>query len=299
MGVEGPPLRSNVTARIWAVSDLQTANTAEARRCLSTAIDDIQHLELDLDAIWYLGDAIMGFDVPTNRGIAEVQVELFEEMGLPLRYVMGNHDLDYAKRSGDLDSPFYDAVQEIEGWRTTSSPNDFAFTEHLGDWLVLFLSDHIDENGAWSVTHGRVQGDESAYPYTAEDYRSWLARVTEGERYVVIAGHNAFPGGNRAGEIQRWFFPLPASVRLHLYGHAHVGDEKHVGVEADRTISYVDGHPIPQVNVASLEDDRGDTIRSVVLDLDDEGGVGVWFRDHSSRTWLESYRHSGIEPETT
>lgn len=297
MTIDGPDAdRSDVSSRVWAISDLQTPGVAEARRCLSTAIDDAAELDLDLDYVWYLGDAIMGFEMEINREIAEVQAELLEEFGVPVRFVMGNHDLDHAKRTREIESPFYETVRTVDGWRTTAAPEEFAFTERLGPWGVLFLSDHIAPDGRWCVTHGRIYGEETAYPYDAEEYRDELTALADESEYLIIAGHNAFPGGNRASELQRRFFPLPTAVRAHLYGHAHLGDEKHVGANAHRTLSYIQDHPTPQLDVASLEDVRGDTIRSLVLDLYADGSFRAWFRDHSQRVWLEAYQHSGIDP---
>lgn len=283
---EEPPVR----ARIWVISDLQSVDPAEARRCLETAVEDVASLPVEFDRVWYLGDGVSGLDLELNRRVAQLQVELLERLDTPVRYVMGNHDIDHAKETGEVSLPLYEAVRAHPTWLTTAAPEEFAFTEELGGWTALFLSDHVAPDGRWSVTHGRIWGDAERYPHTEADYRAVVERVAGTGNPVVVAGHNAFPGGNRPAEIQRWFLPLPDTVRLHLYGHAHIGDEEQVAEHAYRTISGIDHHQIPQVDVASLEDRRGDTIRSAVLELHAGGAFGVALRDHDGRRWLESYR---------
>lgn len=279
----------DVAAQIWVISDLQTPSSEEAEHCLGTAIEDIAKLEGELDYIWYLGDAITGTNLAMNRQVTETQVGLLEQLGTPLRFVMGNHDLDSTKDTGEFVSPFYDVVRSHENWRTTANPDEFYFFEEIGNWTALFLSDHVDADGQWSVTHGKIHGDSDRYPYTAADYREVSEQLKSQDRPVIAAGHNAFPGGNRPAEIQRQFFPLPENIRLHLYGHAHIGDEEWVGEHAYRTISYIDHHRIPQVDVASLEERRGDTVRSAILNLYTGGECGVFVRDHRQEVWLESY----------
>jgi hypothetical protein len=145
----------------------------------------------------------------------------------------------------------------------------------------------------WSVTHGRIHGDETAYPYDESDYQTAIESASETEKPLIIAGHNAFRGGNRAAELQDWLLPLPLDTVMHLYGHAHIGDERRLptgsGHNAYRTVSYVDHHQVPQVDVASLEDRRGDVIRSAVLETYVGGGCAIHVRDHSDGRWLESY----------
>lgn len=283
------PIDRDVQSRVWIISDLQVADPSEAIRCLGTAIDDVATMDLSFDQIWYLGDGIAGTDQELNRRVTDVQVDLLEGLETPLRYVMGNHDIDYAKETGEVSLPLYEAVQAHPGWRTTERPDDFHFIEEFDDYLVLFLSDHVDRDGHWSVTHGRIHGDVDQYPHSEADYRAVKEQLADQRKPVIIAGHNAFPGGNRPAELQQRLFPLPEPVRLHVYGHAHIGDEEWLGKNVYRTISYVDDHPIPQVDVASLEDHRGDIIRSVVLELYANGDCGVYFRDHTTCSWLEAY----------
>ena len=292
-----PAADRTVSARAWVMSDLQTSNAAEARRCLTRAIDDIETLELSFDQLWYLGDAISGIDQERNRAVAETQIEMLADVGVPCRYVMGNHDLDPPRKADDPEMPFYDRVSDHPDWRTTAEPADFYFVDELGDHTTFFLSDHVSPDLDWSVTHGRIHGDEDAYPYEPADYRAAIEEATATEQPLITAGHNAFDGGNRPASVQRWLVPLPERTVLHCYGHAHIGDVKHVpaadGRNAYRTLSYVDHHQIPQIDIASLEDRRGDVIRSAVLETFAGGGVAVHVRDHSNNEWRESYQNYG------
>ena len=68
--------------------------------------------------------------------------------------------------------------------------------------------------------------------------------------------------------------PLPANIRLHLYGHAHIGDAAWAGKDLYRKIACVDNHPIIQCDIASLEDGRGQ--RDAVDGAGDLRRIGTW-----------------------
>lgn len=286
-----------VAARVWVMSDLQTDDPDVARRCLTTAIADFDGIYQRCDQLWNLGDAVAGTDVERNRAVAGVQLELLNDLGLPSRYVMGNHDIDPPRYADDPRMPFYEAVREDPGWRTTDDAAAFQFVGEVGEHVVLFLSDHVDVAAGWAATHGRIRGDADAYPYTERDYRAAIEAVAARDRPIIIAGHNAFAGGNRAAGLQDRFMPLPPETVIHLYGHAHIGDERNVpsdsGRNAYRTLSYVDNHRIPQIDISSLEDGRGDVVRSAILETYADGAVSVHLRDHSHGRWLESYASHG------
>ncbi len=290
-----------VAARVWVMSDLQTDDPDVARRCLRTAIDDVDGLHRTCDQLWNLGDAVSGTNIERNRAVTDVQLELLNGLDLPGRYVMGNHDIDPMRYADDPRMPFYEAVRDDPNWRTTDDPAAFYFVDEVGEHTVLFLSDHVDADAGWAATHGRIRGDADAYPYTARDYRAVIEEVSRSGNPMIMAGHNAFAGGNRAATLQDWFMPLPPETCIHLYGHAHIGDERNVpsdsGRNAYRTISSVDHHRIPQVDIASLEDHRGDVIRSAILETYVDGGCSVHLRDHTHGRWLESYVvHASQDP---
>ena len=275
--------------RVWVVADLQYPALAE--RCLSVAIDDLEQLAVDIDAIWYLGDAATSrFD---GDPTASPEVRLLEQLDQPLRFVMGNHDVERICVDGGQSVPMHDVVTANPDWRTTPSLDSFYFLDRLGPFDVLFLSDHVAPDGSWCVHHGEHRhGDPDAYPYSTADYRAVIDELAVRDRPLITAAHTSFPGGNRASSLQGRLLPLPDSVRLHLYGHAHIGDRDHLR-NPYQTISYVQDQPIPQIDVASLEDRRDGLIRSVFLEAYDDGSCVVSFRDHTNGRWLESYHRPG------
>ncbi|MGI6371786.1 MAG: hypothetical protein ACOX1R_01120 [Caldicoprobacterales bacterium] len=83
--------------------------------------------------------------------------------------------------------------------------------------------------------------------------------------------------------------PLPDNVKTHFYGHAHIGDKVWVGKDCYRKISYVDDHNIPQIDVASFENIRGNAVRSVFFEIYQKGGYGILFRNHTLAKWEEVF----------
>jgi hypothetical protein len=282
-------LQSQVLHRVWVFSDLQQSVPAEARRCLTTAVEDFGGLELPVEQIWYLGDAVEGARLDHLEEMAAMQVEALSAFGAPVRYVLGNHDFDFLTRdkgASGRTAIFRDAVQKTPGWRTTESIESFYFIDRIGDFTVAFFSDHADPRGRWISTHGTVHGEQRLYPHNAQAYqrvRDELAAAGP----VIICSHYAFAGGNRPSELHNLMLPLPANVRLHLYGHAHIGDAVWAGKDLYRKIAAVDDHPIIQCDIASLEDGRGSAIRSMVLEIYKDRSLGLFFRNHSTRRWEE------------
>jgi len=290
-------LRPHVRHRVWVISDLQQSVPAEARRCLSTALDDFRSLELPVEQVWYLGDAVEGARREHLEEMAAMQVAALSSLDAPVRYVLGNHDFDYLRHavaaSGrgtafDCAAVFREAVGRVPGWRTTDAIDSFYFFDRIGEFVVCFLSDHADPLGRWYSTHGVVHGQAELYPHSVEDYVAVRERIAAAApRPVLVCSHYAFAGGNRPSELHKRMLPLPPNVRLHLYGHAHIGDAVWAGKDLYRKIAGVDDHPIVQCDVASLEDGRGSAIRSMVLEIYDDRSLGLFVRNHSARRWEE------------
>ena len=285
--------RGAVAHRVWIISDLQQSQPARAEACLRTAIDDFVSLELACDQIWYLGDAVEGQNLAHLREMAQMQKEVFLSLGLPLRYVMGNHDFDYARWGGDASGspvlPFYEVVKSVPGWKTTESIESFYFFDELGDYRLVFLSDHSAADGRWVTTHGELFGAAGEYPHGAAAYGALRAKIAASDKPVIMAGHYGFAGGNRPSALLNRLLPLPGNVRMHFYGHAHIGDAAWAKENRFRKIATIDHHDIPQIDVASLENERGNAIRSAVLEMYEDGGLGVFFRVHDRRMWEEAY----------
>lgn len=272
------------------MSDLQQSVPAEARRGMTRAMEDFGSLNLAVEQVWYLGDAVEGTRLEDLEEMAAMQVEKLSALGVPVKYVLGNHDFDHLTRyrgASGRTAIFRDAVVKTPNWRTTETIESFYFFDRLGEYTVLFLSDHAEPSGRWISTHGKVHGDASAYPYTREDYQRLRDEVAKLDGPVITCSHYSFAGGNRSSDLHDQMFPLPGNIVLHLYGHAHIGDGDWAGKDLWRKISGMDHHPIMQCDIASLEDGRGSAIRSAVLELYRDGSLGVYFRNHTMGAWEE------------
>ena len=277
-----------VDMRFWVISDLQQSNPVNATKCLTTAVEDFRSLGLDCQRIIYLGDPVEGNNLEHINEMVQMQRDLLGSLDIPLRFVMGNHDLDYYFSCDDISEgtmfPFWDMVSKMPGWQTTASFEDFYFTEDLGDVLLVFFSDHADANGRWSNLHGEIRDEDNLYPYGEPDFTKLRDFIASRDKKVITCSHYAFAGGNRESKFLNNFFPLPQNILLHLYGHAHIGDAVWAGKDCYRKISWVDGHDVPQVDVASLENLRGNAVRSVFVEIGN-GSIAVKFRNHSQQKW--------------
>jgi hypothetical protein len=126
-----------------------------------------------------------------------------------------------------------------------------------------------------------------AYPHDLAEYAAVRERIAGCGKKVITAGHLSFAGGNRSSELLGRLLPLPGNVKIHFYGHAHIGDEYWVKPNTFRKIAYVEHQKVPQIDVASLENQRADESRSCLFLVMEDGGMGVAFRDHSKKRWAE------------
>lgn len=279
-------LLSQRIAGAWVVSDLQQREPEQARRCLMTAVADVRALGRPFDRIWHLGDAVEGEDCEHLERMAAMQVEAFASFGVPLLFVPGNHDFDWY-RSGGQDAVFRRAVLQMPGWRTTAQLDDVLITDTLATHRIFAFADHADPAGRWWAREGSPAGAIEHYPHHDATYASITMALRNDPRPVITLSHYAFPGGTRPAGFLARLLPLPTQVRLHLHGHAHIGDRVWGGKDALRRIAGIDDHDALQVNVASLEDRRGSSIRSAFLDILADGSLAVLFRDHSARRWTD------------
>lgn len=284
-------LHSSVVHRVWIVSDLQQSDPVRSRVCLTTAVRDFRRLGLACEQIWYLGDAVEGAQLEKVQAMARMHVELLQPLSIPLRYVLGNHDFDILRNNREVDPgdafPFYQAVQSVEGWKSVPDLLNFYFTDTLGPYSIVFLTDHCSPQGYWHTTNGEVRGSKGSYPYRESDYKRLAREIETSGKPTILAGHYAFAGGNRPSALQNQMLPLPANVRIHFHGHAHIGDSKWAGKDCYRKISSTENQPLPQINVSSLENGRGDHIRSVIFEIYEDESMGVYFRNHDRGAWAD------------
>ena len=272
--------------KAWIFSDLQQRDPAKARECMEVGMADFAAMGSPADCIWYLGDAVEGKDLSHLFDMARMQETALEKTGLPVYFVLGNHDVEIAfARTAEWKMPFYEAVKRHENWRTVPSLSDWYFKVPFAGHTVYFLSDHLAPDRSWIYYQGQVRGD---YPYfdRAEKLRKEIASE---KCPVITCSHYSYFGGNRASEMQSRLLPLPENVKIHFYGHAHISDYRWARENACRRVSWVDWHDIPQINVSSFEHFRGSVCRSVFLHIYEDNSYGVFFRDHDRRAFTEAY----------
>lgn len=278
--------------KVWVLSDLQQRDPARARECLDICLADFAAMGNPADMIWYLGDGVEGSDYAHLLSMCEMQERAFGDTGLPLCYTLGNHDLEYAlsesQQAKEPIIPFYETVKRHPGWHTLNEYTDRYFRVELGNHAVYFFSDHIAPDKSWVYIHGDIWGDKEAYPYY-DDADKIRQQMAQEDRPIITASHYSFAGGNRASRMQSRLQPLPEQVKLHLYGHAHIGDHDWAREHAWRRICWVDWQDIPQINVSSFEHVRGKTCRSVLLHIYEDDSFGIFFRNHDHHCFSECY----------
>lgn len=280
---------SHVKHRLWITSDLQQVYPDRARACMTKAMDDFLSLKLPVEAVCYLGDATEGEHLPFIQEMAQMQYEQFARVDAPKFYTVGNHDFDYFRSHkeelGGMCIPFVEYMRGKPGWHVPENMRRMHYIQDMGDYALCFLTDHADPEGKWFTTHGEVRGDREAYPYDAESYRGVMDEVAKLGKPVLTLSHYSFPGGNRQSALFEQFLPLPENVRMHFYGHAHIGDAVWAGKDCHRKICGVDNQPLMQINAASLENGRGSAVRSVIVEWYDTDEIGVLFRNHTLGCW--------------
>lgn len=281
-------MKDHVVRRMWVLSDLQQSIPEQATACMTAGVEDFKTLNLMCDGICYLGDAIEGSDLSHLEEMTAMQIEKLGALKLPVYYVMGNHDFDYLRVTGQVRWPFYETVAGQENWHVAPSPQSVYFIEDVGPYAMVFFNDHGAADGSWFTTHGVIHGESQLYPYEEEMKALWQ-KIAAINKPVFTLSHYPFPGGNRPSDLLARLMPLPDNVRMHLYGHAHIGDGQWAGKDLYRKIACVDNQQIPQINVASLENRRGSAVRSAIWEYYDDGSTAVFFRNHTEHQWDEMY----------
>lgn len=286
--------KKRVKQTVWVFSDLQQARYDDAKRCLEMSLEDYELLGRPADMIWYLGDSTQSANFPELERMADLQIGAFERLGVPLCYATGNHDYDYSEachQTGEpFSMPFYDAVRRHDTWFTTKNCDETWFKIPFGNYTVYFFCDHVARDNSWCSTHNRFRYGGENYPYGAEHFAG-IRRDMENcsSPNLITVSHYAFPGGNRDTGLLSLIQPLPLNVRLHLYGHSHVGEYKCPKERIFSQIQWVDWQDIPQVDVASFEDVRGSFCRSVILQIYDDDTLGLFFRNHNEQRFYSAF----------
>jgi hypothetical protein len=293
--------RSQVRGRAWLICDLQQTMPERSRESLTTAVDDLRTLPVEIDEVWYLGDAIEGTRPESLEAMTRMQIEVLGALKVPIRYIMGNHDFDCLRKQTPPCSPqvpFYEAIGRQPDWQTIPTLDSFWFEVPFAGYRVFFLSDHAALDGSWYTSHDQVRGGVERYPHDSGVWQQLAQRIASSPQPVITAGHYAFPGGNRAtaGGLLERLLPLAGCHKLHFYGHSHIGDVRYGKAACHRKIAYVDYHRVMQINVSSLENHRGDEVRSTLLEVYNDGSLGLFFRHHTQKLWAECLT---INPKVT
>ena len=287
-------MRKDVVRRMWMIADLQQSIPENATACMTAGVEDFKTLNLKCDGICYLGDAVEGGDEGFLREMTQMQIEQLGSLNAPVYYTIGNHDMDFLRRTGQPRQPFFDTVKNLPNWHTANSAQDTHFWVDAGPYVMFFFCAHAAADGSWHTSNGTVRGEVEKYPYydVADSLRAEIASF---DKPVFTMGHYGFPGANRGNELMGKVLPLPENVRMHFYGHAHIGDSRWAGKDLYRKIACVDNQQIPQINVASLENRRGSAVRSAIWEYYEDGTVGVYFRNHTEHTWDEIYMQRAMK----
>ena len=277
--------------KVWVLSDLQQGLPENTKRCLASGMEDFDLLGRPAEMVWYLGDAVEGVDMAHLTAMCELQERAFGDLGIPLCYATGNHDYDYPRRSPDheIRMPFWEMVRDHPGWHTTQHCDEHYFRVMLGDWPIYFFCDHIAPDFSWFTTHSRIPAPETGYPYDRAYFDGLRAQIAAEGHPVLTAGHCGFSGCNRDHDLMDQLFPLPQNVAMHFYGHSHIGDTMWGRENVYRRISWIDWHDIPQVDVSSFENIRGECCRSVLLHIHEDDTLALFFRNHDDHCFTEAY----------
>lgn len=280
---------------IWVFSDLQQRLYDNAEKCLRICMEDYESLGRPAEMIWYLGDSTESPNLPELIRMTDLQEKAFGDLDIPLCYATGNHDYDYAEychRQGipEYSMPFYEMVQRHPGWHTTKDSEETWFKIPLDHYMVYFFCDHVAHDNSWCSTHNGFRYGEENYPYQ-DDHFAAIRQDMEncGKPHIITAAHCAFPGGNRDTYLMSKIQPLPLNVRLHLYGHSHIGEYMCPKERIFSQIQWVDWQDVPQVDVASFENIRGSYCRSVLLQIYEDDSLGLFFRNHDSHHFVQAY----------
>lgn len=286
--IHAPALTTGTIGRVWIHSDLQLAEPERAREVFTAAIDDLLELDLDLGAAWCLGDALCGRDEAALDEVAEACIEQLDRLDVPTCYVLGNHELDL-KNSGCNRYPLHERAVAHPRWHTIDTIEDFYFARSFFGTPVVFMGDHAAADGRWWVQHGKLQGEVEAYPHTPEAYAALHRMIADHPGPVITAGHQSYPGGQRPSPQMGQLLPLPENLRLHVYGHAHIGDHVHNKERPYQRDNPIDGQALRQFNISALETRRTEGSHSAILEFGPEGPTTLRIRCHLERRWTETF----------
>lgn len=274
---------------IWIHSDLQLSRPDQAEETLNRAVEDLLDLRQPLDEIWCLGDALCGTNLVELEKIADINQRHLARLGVPVSYVMGNHEIDL-KNFGKLHRyPLHEAARRNPMWHVADLESPFLI-KYCAEYMMVMMGDHAAHDGSWWVSQGGVHGEVEHYPYLPDAYQNLRQCIEDHDGPVILASHYALPGGQRPSDLLAHLLPLPSNVRLHLHGHAHIGDLVWNKERPWQRKNPIDGTTSQhQYNISALESDRSPGSHSALLSFGSEQPMTLRIRCHLSYQWEEPF----------
>ena len=280
---------------IWVQSDLQLAQPGRAISVLGNAVRDTGELDIELDGVWCLGDALCGVKEADLEEVATASIDLLESLGVPVVYLLGNHEMDVRQTSGRNVFPILERTAGRPLWHVQPDLDDFYFERMCFGTRVFFMGDHADRraDGKWFVQHHRVKGD--GYPHTDASWNGLRESIRAASEPVLTVSHYAYPGGQRPGELIAQLLPLPDTVVTHLHGHAHIGDMVWNSERPYQRKNPIDGTAVKQYNISALEDVRSPGSHTAFLRFESGVPAEIRIRCHHEKRWVETFSIGSAE----
>ena len=228
------------TSKIGLLTDLHYDGSAPAMNRLYEAVSMIN--QSGAEALLVMGDLVNGTSASnTKRLLREVEA-LCDMFRSPIRYMPGNHDLDYISKA-----EFYNALGHA------GDPSRFHF--EFGGYTFICLDGNFSPDGTEYNT-GNFEWQQSCVP---EEQVEWLrARLAASLQPVIVVSHQRIDCEGIHSVVNhaavREVISLSDKVKAVFQGHRHEDDLK----QLEGTSYYTLGAHVDDAGPAVvLVDDRG------------------------------------------
>lgn len=200
--------------RIGLLTDLHYDGSAPAMNRLYEAVSLIN--QSGAGELLVMGDLVNGTsDFNTRRLLREVAA-LCEAFKGPIRYMPGNHDLDYISKTA-----FYSALGQA------GKPSRFHF--EFGGYTFICIDGNYSPDGT-EYDGGNFQWQQSFVP---EEEIDWLrSRLAASLQPVIVVSHQRIDCSGRHSVVNdaavREVIALSGKVKAVFQGHKHEDDLKQI-----------------------------------------------------------------------